>query len=667
VGFDIHTNLFVEESLEILDKIESPLMYLIENPDRHDLVDEVFRALHTIKGSGSMFGYTDIVGFVHDIETAFDDIRTGNASISRDIIDLTLAAKDRIRELLLHNDSEDEKKMRDDILNRLSLLTGHVKNEDTAESLSIVKGKSAQMGERKAWLVRFAPSREILLRGVLVQPILDELRSLGECSISVNTSCIPDIDNINPEHLYMSWDIDLTTDRPVEDIKAVFIFVEDFAEISIKENDNPPAYPEPAVSSELKLNGAGTVSPDGKSGVRPVDGIGKDLHVFERRKADVYSIRVKNEKLDTLMNLVGELVTLHARLNQEAVNSKNSEFIAIAEAVGRLTDELRDNTMNIRMVPLSEMFTNFIRLVYDLSNKLGKKIKLITSGEQTELDKNVIEDLRDPLMHIIRNAADHGIESPDERRRKGKNETGVISLTAEYSGSNVIIHISEDGRGLDRDKIRTLAVERGLMGSGEIDDNTIYRMIFEPGFSTTKAATDISGRGVGMDVVKRNIEKLRGTIDIKTNFDKGTELILTIPLTLAIIDGFMFEMGGNLFVFNLSAVRECVEYSRSDFSDRGEQFTINIRGELVPCIDLVSLFEISSSIWGFSKIIIIDYNGERYGFLVDRIIGKYQSVIKPLGRGAKTSDMIAGATILGDGSVALLLDIGAIIKHTSGQ
>jgi two-component system chemotaxis sensor kinase CheA len=674
VGFDTHANLFIEESLEILDRIELPLMGLVENPERQDYIDEVFRAMHTIKGSGSMFGFTDISQFVHNLETAFDDIRKGKTAVSREIIELTLNAKDRIRELLLHNDSDDESVLRNEILSRLADLTGHT-DENKKESLinnHVADEKSETDSEAVRWRIRFSPSREVLLRGVRLLPLFDELCSLGECSFSVDTADVPDIEDIDPEHLYFFWDIDCVTTHPVEDIRAVFIFVEDDCEINISRIE------------ELSGSSAGagkSVTLEKADAELPIADLNKDLADqrqvvkgkeaevlpgIERRKADLSSIRVKNEKLDTLVNLVGELVTLHARMNQEATNSRNSEFVAIAEALGRLADELRNNTMNIRMVPLSEMFTSFNRLVFELSHKLGKKISLVTTGGQTELDKNVIEGLRDPLMHLIRNSTDHGIELPEARRANGKNEKGTITLSAEYSGSNVVIRVIDDGQGLDREKIHALAVERGLL-TGDADDKTIYRMIFEPGFSTAQTTTDISGRGVGMDVVKRNIEKLRGTIDIQTKIGSGTELILTIPLTLAIIDGFMFEMGENLFVFNLSAVRECVEYTRSDAAHNGEQFTIDIRGELIPCIDLLALFRIPCTNWGFSKIIIVEYGGERYGFLVDRIIGKYQSVIKPIGQGASETDMISGATILGDGSVALMLDIGSIIRHITNK
>jgi len=402
---------------------------------------------------------------------------------------------------------------------------------------------------------------------------------------------------------------------------------------------------------------------DGKA----VKNAAQEKAVFDRRKSDTTSIRVKNEKLDTLVNLVGELVTLQARLNQESASAQVPEFISIAESLGRLTGELRDNTMSIRMVPISDTFNSYHRLVHDLSGALGKKIKLITTGGETELDKNVMEALRDPLMHIIRNSCDHGIEPVEERVSGGKDESGIIQLAAEHSGANVVIRISDDGGGLNREKIRARAIERELLQPGEYDDRQIFSMIFEPGFSTAEITTDISGRGVGMDVVKRNIEKLRGSIIVESVEGEGTSINLTIPLTLAIIDGFMVELGGSPFIFNLTNIRECLDFSSKEERDDESNFIINLRGEVVPCIDLRTVFGYDGDEAAYPQIVISEIADERYGFLVDRVIGKYQTVVKPLGKGSSNLDMIAGATILGDGTVALILDAHCIIRSMSSS
>jgi two-component system chemotaxis sensor kinase CheA len=488
-----------------------------------------------------------------------------------------------------------------------------------------------------------------------IEPLLHELAALGRCSVRIDTGSIPDFDEIVPERCYVNWIIDLYTGKGVGAIKDVFVFAEDYSELIIK------------TANGFYVNNAFFLKEDvslpkeivQKSGMsrRAGDGI-----ISDRRKIDATSIRVKNEKLDTLVNVVGELVTLQARLNQESTRARMPEFISIAEQLGRLTDELRDSTMSIRMVPLSDTFNGFQRLIYDLSAALNKKMKVVTSGGETELDKNVMEGLRDPLMHLIRNSADHGIEKPQERKESGKDETGTISLVAEYAGSNVKIRISDDGGGLNREKIRQRGIERELIGNGEYDDRHIFSLIFEPGFSTAEATTDISGRGVGMDVVKRNIEKLRGSIDINSTEGEGTTVTLTIPLTLAIIDGFMVELGGGLFILNLSNVRECLDFTKAEREEGDGQFIINLRGDLIPCIDLRKVFKMNGDSHEFPHIVITEIDNIRYGFLVDRVIGKYQTVVKPLARGSHNRDMIAGATILGDGSVALILDAASIVK-----
>jgi len=474
--------------------------------------------------------------------------------------------------------------------------------------------------------------------------------------VKIDTGSIPDFDEIDPERCYVNWIIDLYTDKGIEAIRNVFIFAEDYSELIIKTlngfyvNNAFFLKEDVAIPKEIvQQRGLSRRAGDGA--------------ISDRRRVDATSIRVKNEKLDTLVNVVGELVTLQARLNQESVRARMPEFISIAEHLGRLTDELRDSTMSIRMVPLSDTFNGFQRLIYDLSAALNKKMKVVTSGGETELDKNVMEGLRDPLMHLIRNSADHGIEKPRERKESGKDETGTISLVAEYAGSNVKIRISDDGAGLNREKIRRRGIERELIGTGEYDDRHIFNLIFEPGFSTAEVTTDISGRGVGMDVVKRNIEKLRGSIDIESTAGSGTTVILTIPLTLAIIDGFMVELGGGLFILNLSNVRECLDFSNVSREDGDGQFIINLRGDLIPCIDLRKVFRMNDDTQEFPHIVITEIDSIRYGFLVDKVIGKYQTVVKPLAKGSHNRDMIAGATILGDGSVALILDAASIVKE----
>ncbi|MFH0975503.1 MAG: chemotaxis protein CheA [Spirochaetota bacterium] len=637
---------FIEEMNDLLAEIENSLMQMQNGTENPDLIAKVFRSLHTIKGSSGMFGYSEISSFVHDLETTFDKIRQGKQTISREIINLTLKAQDCIKSLLARSDNAEEKSKREAILSELKKIkddSSEQKEESPDEESSSTMpatqpAVSASPAGIETYRITFRPSKEIFLRGVKLRPIFRELASLGTLTLTAKAYELPTLDEINTEYCYMEWEANLTTDKGIGAIKNVFVFVYDYAKIEISKT-----------SVNEQSNGDTNVK--------------HPAVLLERRKTDFSSIRVKNEKLDQLVNLVGEIVTLNARLNQESIHSRIPEFISISQSFDRLTAELRDNTMSMRMVPLAELFNSYNRLIFDLTSKLNKNIKLQINGGETELDKNMIEELRDPLMHLIRNSADHGIESIADRTASGKPETGTITLSAEYSGSNVLITISDDGAGLNKERILAKAVEAGLLDSSEKDENVIFSKIFEPGFSTAEKTTDISGRGVGLDVVKRNIEKLRGSINIKSRRNEGTSILLTIPLTLAIIDGFMFEIADNLFIFNLANVLECLDYDKSDGEITTGQFTISLRGEMISCLDLKKVLGMESGKCELAQVVITDIGGERIGFLVDRLVGKYQTVIKPIAKSVNIKDIIVGATILGNGSIAFVLDINRVITY----
>ncbi len=643
---------YLEEMNEILSELESTLVRLEEGDESGELVASAFRALHTIKGSSAMFGYTEISSFVHDIENIFDSIRKGETEVSNDILALSLEARDMIASLLAGDDSDDEKKRRDELLARLNSCTGGGVSE---VSIQKEDGPSKKDGGLQTFEISFKPFPEVFLRGVKLGPVFRELSEAGKLQLKADLSRIPDFDKLNPEMCYISWRGSLKTDRGIGAVKNAFMFVDDYSELEIK-----ASAPEDS-SSEQKTLSSESSRPVEKSGNGKPPG-------FERRRSDVTTIRVKNEKLDQLVNLVGELVTLNARLAQEASVSRLPELGSIAESFDRLTDELRDTTMSIRMIPVAELFGGYGRLVFELSSKLSKKIKIVTSGGETELDKNMIEQLRDPLMHLIRNSADHGIEQPAERLAAGKPEAGTIRLSAEHSGSKVLIRIRDDGRGLDRERIKRKAVEKGLLSTSEEDDSVIFSKIFEPGFSTADVATDVSGRGVGMDVLSRNIEKLRGSVNVSSTAGVGTDVSILIPLTLAIIDGFMFEVAGGLYIFNLANVLECIEAGEagSDADENG-RFNINLRGEMISCLDLKALMRLRGGVRGGRQIIVTDTGEGKVGFLVDRLVGKHQTVIKPISRTDSRGGFLSGATILGNGDIALVLDLMSILDMASGK
>ncbi|HEC61637.1 MAG TPA: chemotaxis protein CheA, partial [bacterium] len=541
-------------------------------------------------------------------------------------------------------------------------------------------------GDLVCYRIRFQPNQNIFLSGTNPLLLLDELKGLGECTIVADTSAIPTLEEINPELCYTSWDIVLTTVKGLNAIKDVFIFVEDDSKITIdiiQESKTFDAGPEARrlgeilldkgdidreklqqILNEKKLLGdilvdAGLVTNEKVEAALAEQKQIKATRERRLKAETASSIRVRSDKLDTLVDLVGELVTVQARLSQSsAKESGNTDLVAISETVERLTAELRDNAMSLRMVPIGTTFSRFRRLVRDLSNQLGKKIELTTEGAETELDKTVIERLNDPLVHLIRNCIDHGIEIPETRASKGKPETGTIHLKSSHSGAHVLIQIIDDGAGLDLERIRAKAIERKLIeASAELAEREVYQLIFAPGFSTAQVVTDVSGRGVGMDVAKRTIDNLGGAIEIDSRPGQGTTITLKIPLTLAIIEGLLIKIGEDCFVVPLSTVEQCVELTRADVEASHGRNIINLRGEVLPYIKLRETFNIAGDRPAIEQIVVTRTENQPVGFVVDEVIGQIQTVIKTLGKMYQNIDGVSGATILGDGTVALILDV----------
>ncbi|MEW6419551.1 MAG: chemotaxis protein CheA [Nitrospirota bacterium] len=691
---DKHREIYKEEAYELLSELETSLLEMEENPDDMELIGRVFRAMHTIKGSGAMFGFDDIAAFTHEVETVFDMVRNGKIRITKELIDLTLSARDQIRAMLDASDggkAADELKAREIIaaLKKIVPFEVHKKDKEWNEDLirPLIKGG---LEKNITYRIRFRPEPHIFANGTNLIPLLDELCQLGECRIIAHTDAIPHLKDINPEFCYTYWDIILTTSKGINAIKDVFIFIEDDCELKIDiidedgELDNEKDYKNlgdiliergdittedirKALSAQKRIGEilveTGAVDP-----VRVESALIEQKHVREIREKrqtveSASSIRVPSDRLDSLVNLVGELVTVQARLSQTATIQNDSNLLSIAEDVERLTWELRDNTMSIRMLPIGTTFSKFRRLVRDLSNEMGKEVEMTTSGGETELDKTVIEKLNDPMVHLIRNSIDHGIESPKIRESAGKPRKGTVHLSAVHSGANVLIQIKDDGAGMDPDAIRAKAVEKGLITPDvEMSEKEIFSLIFAPGFSTAKTVTNVSGRGVGLDVVKRAIDALRGSIDISSQKDIGTTITLKLPLTLAIIEGLLVKIGAEYFVLPLSAVEECVELTHEDVVKAHGRHLANVRGQIVPYIRLREQFKINGERPAIEQIVIVGVEGQRGGFVVDNVIGEHQTVIKNLGGMYKNTKGISGATILGDGTVALILDIPKLVE-----
>ena len=685
------------EAYELLGELESSLLELEQTPDDQDLVDRVFRAMHTIKGSGAMFGFEAIAEFTHDVETVFDRVREGDLAVTTELLNLSLQAKDYIKCLLDHDHEPEVIKQEegDELLKcfRCFLLSPETDEDGFSKDTEFGNHHSGPTDEdeEKIIRIRFTPHQSLFQNGTNPIALLNELTEMGDARVIVHTQNIPEPEYFDPELCYLEWDVILKTKQSIESIRDVFIFVEDVCDLEIEiintisELIENPNYKQ---LGKILVDRGDIAAEELESALHKQKRLGEILieeHLVPKDKVQsalteqefirtaserkdipksAGSLRVAAEKLDTLVNLVGELVTVQARLSQKAGHDNDPELLSITEVVERLTAELRDNTLSIRMLPIDVTFTKLRRLVRDLSKELGKQITLTTEGGDTELDKTVIEQLNDPLVHILRNSIDHGIELPDQRKSFGKTSNGTIVLKAEHSGANVLIHIKDDGAGIDPEKIRQKALEKGWINAeSERSDKECLQMIFQPGFSTAGAVTNVSGRGVGMDVVKRSIEGLRGSVEVNSRAGTGTTITLKLPLTLAIIDGLLVEIDANRYVLPLSTIEECVELTREELAKTHGRNILHIRDQIVPFIPLRKHFGINGEPPKIEQVVVNEVDGQRIGIVVDRVIGEHQIVIKTMNALYKDVQEISGATILGDGTVALILDVQKIVNE----
>ncbi len=724
---ELQKQAFREEAYELLGELETGLLELEQAPTDRDLINRIFRAMHTIKGSGSMFGFNDIASFAHEVETVFEQVRNEELSVTKDLLNLVFSARDHIKEMLdgSLDGQETDPEAAVAILEGLRALQRMAAPAPAAqvEQDDLEPGDSPQAPP--------APEGPSLLDAPIVyririkrqttgssatenlQSVFEELGKLGQARTIAHTKDIPNLRDFDPDTRYVWWDVILRSAEPQAAIEDVFFFAEGDLDVSVSvledlrdesEEDEPkrlgqiliergdvrPEELERALSNQKPLGRilaeAGLAAESviesalmeqavikeikAQRPPKPVPALKSAPPDADKAKAaaDTSSIRVAAEKLDYLVDLVGELVIVQAQISQVVGQKGDASLTALAEQLERLSDELRDNTLGIRMLPIGTTFSKFRRLVRDLSNELGKEMELITRGAETELDKTVIERLGDPLVHLLRNSIDHGIESPGERAAQGKPAKGTIILSAEHSGGEVLIQIIDDGKGMDPVAIQKKAVERGLIPPDvDLPLKETLNLIFQPGFSTAQKVTSVSGRGVGMDVVKRAIDSLRGSIDLQSEVGKGSTITVKLPLTLAIIDGLQVVTGGEYFVVPLSLVEECVELTREDVENSHGQQIINLRGEIVPYIRLRDWFETPGQCPPIEQIVITGVEGTRVGIVVDHVIGEHQTVIKSLGRVYRDVEGISGATIKGDGTMALILDVPRLVRAVMGR
>ncbi len=679
--------IFTEEALELLGSLEDRLLELEESPESEELISGVFRVMHTIKGSAGMVGLDKISDFTHRVETILEEVRSGKIRVNKGFIDYTLKARDVILKMIQEPDYIflEQEGFFCEFLDNLDIVEQIEKLSPMTRNIKVEKLED----EPTIFRVIFKPDKDIFSTGTDPLMMVNEVVELGEGLVLPVYAAIPTISDIKPEECYVSWEIFVSTRKTENDIRDIFIFVEDKSDIKIEKYEVDPSPEAPERLGELLIKRGNIKKEDLEKVLGSQKKLGQilveekivsDEEVTKALKAQEYinknkskaivqeknvteSIRVNSDKLDSLIDLVGEIVTIYAQMLQMSHESKDSNLISIIERFGLLTEELRDNAMGMRMLPIGSTFSRFRRLVRDLSSELGKEIDLVTIGEDTELDKNVIEQLNDPLVHIIRNSIDHGIESPDERKAKGKTEKGKIKLTAIHSGASVHIVIEDNGGGLNRSRIREKAISKGLIKANEeISDKALLELVFAPGFSTAKAVTNVSGRGVGLDVVKRQIELLKGSVHIESKEGEYTRFTLVLPITLAIIEGLLVKISSEYFVLPLGSVEACVELRALDKVEHPDKNVIIFRNKMVPYIDLREFFNIKTDREKIEQIVIVNSNSGQVGLLVDHVIGGNQTVIKPLGSMYKNVREISGAAILGNGSVALVLDIEKLVK-----
>ncbi|PHV10615.1 chemotaxis protein CheA [Chitinimonas sp. BJB300] len=663
----------------------------------------MFRVAHTIKGSAGLFGMDAIVRFTHLVENVLDRLRSGEVTLSKELVSLLLAANDHIGLLLdvvEHDDSVATVNQPggEELMTKLlafSTMT-HIPGDRKPQVFvtpsrpqhpveeGLLRGKVVASSAYHL-SVRFAPN--LFETGIDPTCFLRFLKTLGEIKRVIPVfSHLPPLLAFNPEVCYFGFDVQLASDADAERILNAFDFVipgtqvellpphaqlSDFVALRAR----LPEAPEEIAARWLAC-GALTEAEAAELHAEAAEEREGELHEgntgltasqaaasrqIERRSADNQYIKVEASKLDRLINKVGELVIASDATTAVADRRRDIELTESVKAINQLVADIRDDALKLRMVIMGEVFGRFPRVVRDASEILGKQIELVIKGAEAEIDKSMVEKLTDPLMHLVRNAIDHGIETPELRLARGKPVVGTVELRAYHDSSCVVIEVADDGGGLNRDKILAKAIEKNLVSAGtNLSDTEVFKLIFQPGFSTAEKITDLSGRGVGMDVVRRNIEALRGSIEILNSEEQGTTFRIRLPLTLAIIDGFRVQVGDTLLVVPVDMMYECVEMPADLQQDKARQ--INLRGEWLPYISLRELFQLGEVDKGSEYVVIVQYSGRRAGLVVDRLLGEFQAVIKPLGIIFKALQGISGSTILGNGEPALILDIPQLVQ-----
>lgn len=650
---------YITECFELLEDMEEKLLGLEEDDASTEDLNAIFRCAHSIKGGSGAFGFNAIKNFTHILEGLLDGMREGKIAPTREATDALLASVDIVRQMVVAAQSETQvaEGFGADVAEQLSRIAGG--EGAVAHAHKTVTPKQEEPAEISVYDIDFTPKPELFLSGNEPLLIINELRGLGTLDITVNSSALPSWKALNPETSYLSWNMTLETEHGLEKVKEVFEFVEGDCDLRI---DKIAGFVKPV---EHKEAAAPAVMP--AKAVAPASVKKEDAAHDDKAAQAVTSIRIDVHKVDRLVNMVGEIVITQAMIGAQISKLQFEDFPELMQGLQTLsqhTIELQEAVMSVRMQPVKSVFSRMPRIVRDLSRQLGKDIRLETYGENTEIDKTVIEQLSDPLMHMIRNSVDHGIDSPESRRARGKPAQGVITLSAEHTGGRIVIKISDDGMGINREKVLSKAREKGLVKPDEhVSDADIDNIIFMAGFSTAEVVSDISGRGVGMDVVKRNIEGLGGTVNVASKTGEGTTFTVTLPLTLAILDGMIVRVGGEKYIVPISNIIETLKPKKEEIRQiAGANDLVNVRGEFLSLVYLHKVFHIpdAESAVDNTLVVLVEAGKEHFGLVVDELLGQQQVVIKSLEENSYAIPGISAATILGDGKVSLILDVAQL-------
>jgi len=650
---------FYEESFEGLEVMETELLDLDVGEADNEIINTIFRAAHSIKGGSGTFGLDAVSKFTHVMETLLDEMRDGRRDVTQEAVDLLLASVDVLRYMLSSlraGDDVDDERVAETKSKLDVLLMGSVGIESDSEDSIDDECSKEGVGE---WNISFKPHADLLQTGNDPVRIFRELESLGKIDVVADVSNLPSFEHLTAEECHISWNINLKADVSLDIINEVFAWVEDDCELKIE-----------AVTSDVNINESDIEKPLASV----VDKRKNTTNPVKQKKTKTTesgSIRVAIDKIDDLINMMGELVITQSMLSQlgNADMFTGSHIEKLRDGLGQLernTREMQENIMRIRMLPISFAFQRFPRLVHDLSSTLGKNILLEMTGENTELDKTVMEKIGDPLVHLVRNSIDHGVESPEKRAQAGKSETGIIKLNAFHEGGNIVIEIIDDGAGLNKDRIKSKAIENGLTSEEDtLTDEQIYDLIFQPGFSTAEVVSDVSGRGVGMDVVRRNIRDLGGTVEVLSKEGMGSTFTIRLPLTLAIMDGQSVRVGDQIYIAPLVSIVESVQVRPGEVKGvAGKASLYRLRNEYIPIVKLHDVFSIETECKELEDglLVIVEGEGVKIALFVDDLLGQQQVVIKSLETNYKKVNGISGATILGDGTVSLIIDVGGLIR-----